>query len=195
MCVDDELDGLGRELFDLLNEDAGSGRLGVGVDDEDGVIEDDNRGVAIDFVGGLGNGGVDSVCDRLDVEQVVCQAGGPEKKEKNSDEHAVHGDISWQCRDAARAYHTVFAPTTLVDTAWTYCRQISPWGYVKVARYTCAEVSFGCRKRSIQYAQPSTIGKRMRSTVTRTWTLGGGAPLKLSNQSAVNTTMNVQSTR
>jgi hypothetical protein len=64
----------------------------------------------------------------------------------------------------------------------------------RLARYTCAEVSFGCRKRSIQYAQPSTIGKRMRSTVTRTWTLGGGAPLKLSNQSAVNTTMNVQST-
>src|SRR2546427_4417048 len=96
MCVDDELDGLGRELFDLLNEDAGSGRLGVGVDDEDGVVEDDNRGVAIDFVGGLGNGGVDSVCDRLDVEQVVCQAGGREKKEKNCDEHAVHGDISWQ---------------------------------------------------------------------------------------------------
>lgn len=63
------------------------------------------------------------------------------------------------------------------------------------ARYTCADVSFGCRKRSIQYAQPNTIGKRMRSTITRTWTLGGGAPLKLSNQSAVNTTMNVQSTR
>ena len=48
MCVDDELDGLGRELFDLLNEDAGSGRLGVGVDDEDGVVEDDNRRVAIE---------------------------------------------------------------------------------------------------------------------------------------------------
>ena len=80
MCVDDKLDGLGRELFDLLNEGAGSGRLGVGVDDEDGVVEDDNRGVAIDFVGGLGNGGVDSVCDRLDVEQVVCsQARGREK--------------------------------------------------------------------------------------------------------------------
>src|SRR5215469_8397363 len=55
----------------------------------------------------------------------------------------------------------------------------------RVTRYKCAEVSFGCRKRSIQYAQPNTIGKRMRSTVTRTWTLGGGAPLKLSNQSAV----------
>jgi hypothetical protein len=64
-----------------------------------------------------------------------------------------------------------------------------------VCGHTCAEVSFGCRKRSIQYAQPNTIGKRMRSTVTRTWTLGGGAPLKLSNQSAVNTTMNAQSTR
>src|SRR5579864_9754481 len=67
--------------------------------------------------------------------------------------------------------------------------------HFRIARYTCAEVSFGCRKRSIQYAQPNTIGKRMRSTVTRTWTLGGGAPLKLINQSAVNTTMNVQSTR
>src|SRR6202011_690394 len=111
MCVDNELDRLGRELFDLLDQGAGSRRLGVGVDDEDDVVEQDDRGVAIDFVGGLGNGGVDSVCDRLDVEQVVCQAGGREKKEKNCDEHAVHGDISWQCRDAARAYHTVFAPT------------------------------------------------------------------------------------
>jgi len=27
-------------------------------------------------------------------------------------------------------------------------------------RYSCAEVSFGCRKQSIQYAQPNTIGKR-----------------------------------
>ena len=57
MCVDDELDRLGRELFDLLNEGAGSGRLGVSVDDEDDVVEEDDRGVAIDFVGGLGNGG------------------------------------------------------------------------------------------------------------------------------------------
>jgi len=65
----------------------------------------------------------------------------------------------------------------------------------RVAPYTRAEVSFGCRKLSIQYAQPNTIGKRMRSTVTRTWTLGGGTPLKLSNHSAVNTTMNVQNTR
>jgi hypothetical protein len=39
------LDGLGRELFDPLNEDAGSGR---GVDDENGVVEDDNRRVAIE---------------------------------------------------------------------------------------------------------------------------------------------------
>jgi len=79
MCVDNELDGLGRELFDLLDQGAGSRRLGVSVDDEDDVVEQDDRGVAIDFVGGLGNGGIDAVCDGLDVEQVVCQAGGREK--------------------------------------------------------------------------------------------------------------------
>ena len=56
MCVDDELDRLGRQLFDLLDQGSGRGRFGVGVDDEDGVVEDDDRGVAIDFVRRLGNG-------------------------------------------------------------------------------------------------------------------------------------------
>jgi len=73
------LTGLGVSFLICLDQGAGSRRLGVGVDDEDDVVEEDDRGVAIDFVGGLGNGGVDAVCDGLDVEQVVCQAGGREK--------------------------------------------------------------------------------------------------------------------
>ena len=40
------------------------------VDDEDGVVEQDDRRVAVDFVGRLGDGGVDAVGHGLDVEQV-----------------------------------------------------------------------------------------------------------------------------
>ncbi len=58
MSVDDELDRLGRKLFDLLDKSAGSGRLGVSVDDEDDVVEEDDRSVAVDFVSRLGNGGL-----------------------------------------------------------------------------------------------------------------------------------------
>jgi len=60
----------------------------------------------------------------------------------------------------------------------------SPVGYVKVARYTC-------RKNLVRLSQTidpnmptAPIGKRMRSNGSRErCTLGGGAPLKLSNQS------------
>ena len=132
MCVDDKLDGLGRELFDLLNEDAGSGRLGVGVDDEDGVVEDDNRGVAIDFVGGLGNGGVDSVCDRLDVEQSSArlEAGRKRKRIATSTRFMKIAPGSAEMR----LERTTQCSRLRCDISWTYCRQISPWGYVKVAR-------------------------------------------------------------
>src|ERR1700751_6083487 len=43
VCVDDEPERLGRELFDLLDEGTSSGRLGVGVDNEDDVVEQDDR--------------------------------------------------------------------------------------------------------------------------------------------------------
>jgi hypothetical protein len=74
VCIDNKSDRLGCELLDLLDEGASSGRLRVGVDNEDAVVEQDDRGIAIDFEGWLGNRGVDTVCDGLDVEQIVCQA-------------------------------------------------------------------------------------------------------------------------
>jgi hypothetical protein len=79
VCFDNKSDRLGCELFDLLDEGAGSGRLRVGVDNEDAVVEQDDRGVAIDFEGWLGNRGVDTFCDGLDVEQVVRHAVEREK--------------------------------------------------------------------------------------------------------------------
>ena len=69
MCIDDELDRLGRHLFDLLDKGTGGRRLGVRVNDQDAVVEDDNRGIAIDLVGGLGNCSVDSVCDWMDLNR------------------------------------------------------------------------------------------------------------------------------
>jgi len=68
----------------------------VGVDNEDGVVEQDDGGVAIDFEGWLGNRGVDTVCDGLDVEQIVCQASCRQKQEKDCNEHALHEAPSWQ---------------------------------------------------------------------------------------------------
>jgi hypothetical protein len=79
--VDDEFHGLGSEFLDLLDEGAGGGGLGVGVDDEHAVAEDDDGGVAIYFVGGLGDGGINTVGDGLDVEEVVGrEAGGWEQE-------------------------------------------------------------------------------------------------------------------
>jgi len=81
--VDDKFHGLGSEFFDLLDERAGRGRLGVRVDNEHTVAEDDDGGVATHFVGGLGDGGVNAVGDGLDVEEVVGgEAGGWEQEEK-----------------------------------------------------------------------------------------------------------------
>src|SRR5260370_33498415 len=64
---DDKFHGLGSEFLDLLDEGAGRGRLGVGVDNEHAVAEDDDGGVAIHFVGGLGGGRVSALRDGLAV--------------------------------------------------------------------------------------------------------------------------------
>ncbi len=72
--------GLGSEFLDLLDERAGGGRLGVGIDDKHAVAKDDDGGIAIHFVGGLGDGGVNAVGDGLDVEEIVGgEAGGREQ--------------------------------------------------------------------------------------------------------------------
>ncbi len=71
MRVDDVFDGLGSELFDLFDEGTCGGRLGVSVNDEDAVAEDNDRGVAVHFVGVLGDGGVDTVGHGLDVEEII----------------------------------------------------------------------------------------------------------------------------
>jgi len=42
----------------------------VRVHDEHAVVEQNDRGVAVDLVRGLGDGGVDAVGDGLDVEEV-----------------------------------------------------------------------------------------------------------------------------
>ena len=76
MRVDYVFDGLGREFFDLFDEGAGGGRFGVRVDDEDAIAEDDDGGVAIYSVGGLGDGGVDTVGDGLYVEEIFAGGGG-----------------------------------------------------------------------------------------------------------------------
>src|SRR5712664_342787 len=85
--VDDVFYGLGREFLDLFDEGASGGRLGVSVDDEDAIAEDDDGGVAIHFVGGLGDSGVNAIGDGRDVEEVVAgyargEAGGREEQEK-----------------------------------------------------------------------------------------------------------------
>ena len=85
MGVHDEFHRLGRELLNLFDESAGSGRFGVRVDDEDGIAEDDDGGVAIHFVGGPGDGGVDTVSDGLDVEEVF-GGGGVAGDEEQEDE-------------------------------------------------------------------------------------------------------------
>ena len=82
--VDDVFHGLGSEFLDLFDEGARRGRFGVGVDDEDDVVEQDDRGVAIDFVGGLGNGGVDAVGHGLDVEEVFGGEAGYGKEENQN---------------------------------------------------------------------------------------------------------------
>jgi len=79
VCVNNKSDRLGRKLFDLLDEGTSSGRLRMGVDNEDDVVEQDDCGVAIDLEGWLGNRGVDTVCHGLDVEQVVRHAVKREK--------------------------------------------------------------------------------------------------------------------
>jgi hypothetical protein len=71
----------------LFDEGAGSGRLRVSVDDKDAIAEDDDGGVTIHFVGGLGDGGVNAIGDGLDVEEIVAryaggEASGREQQEK-----------------------------------------------------------------------------------------------------------------
>ena len=96
MGVDDEFHGLGSEFLDLLDEGASGGRLGVGVDDKHTVAKDDDGGVAIDFVSGLSDGGVDAVGDGLDVEEIFARDGGGEagdgeQEEKKKREARFHG--------------------------------------------------------------------------------------------------------
>jgi hypothetical protein len=56
----------------------------VRVDDKHAVAKDDDGGIAIHFVGGLGDGGVNAVGDGFDVEEIVGgEAGGWEQEEKN----------------------------------------------------------------------------------------------------------------
>src|SRR5262249_5415086 len=69
--VDDLADGLLGHRLNLLVDRAGRGRLGVGVDHHDAVIGHDHRGVAVDLVGGSGDGGVDAVTDLLQLEEVL----------------------------------------------------------------------------------------------------------------------------
>jgi hypothetical protein len=124
MGVDDEFDGLGRELFDLLDEDAGGGRFGVRVDDEDAIAENDDGGVAIYFVGGLGDGSVDTVGHGLDVEQVFTgggdgDAGDWEQEKKEEQEARLHGrDLRMVESDAAeRVLHWKRGPKAVDDVA------------------------------------------------------------------------------
>jgi hypothetical protein len=66
----------------------------VSVDDENAIAEDDDGGVAIHFVGGLGNGGVDALGHGLDVEEILGgEAGGWEQEEKKKREARFHGRV------------------------------------------------------------------------------------------------------
>jgi len=89
----------------------------VSVDDEDDVVEEDDRSVAVDFVSRLGNGSVDTVGDGLDVEQVVCHGGAGRNRKRIARSTPFMGYlISVSCGDAARGYHKAFAATT----SWIY---------------------------------------------------------------------------
>src|SRR5881392_419624 len=58
MCVHDVPNGFVRELLDLLDQSAGGGRLGVCVDDEHGIAEQNDGSVAVDLVRRLRDSGV-----------------------------------------------------------------------------------------------------------------------------------------
>ena len=91
--VDDVFHGLIRHLLDLFDEAARRRRLGVGIDDQDTVIKKNNGGVAVYLVGGLGDGSVHSLRNRLDFEQVIGQAGS-RKEQKNRGPCCSPGEAS-----------------------------------------------------------------------------------------------------
>ena len=80
VSVHDVAHWLVREFLDLLDERPRGRGFGVRVHDEHAVVEQNDRGVAVDLVRGLGDGGVDAVGDGLDVEEVFggCRVNGRE---------------------------------------------------------------------------------------------------------------------
>ena len=82
MCVHDVPNGFVRELLDLLDQSAGGGRLGVCVDDEHGIVEQNDGSVAVDLVRRLRDSGVYAIRDGLDVEEIVgSKASGREEQQ------------------------------------------------------------------------------------------------------------------
>jgi len=73
--VHDVADGLGRDLAQVLDDHARRRGLAVRVDDHHPVVGLDDRGVAVDLVGGRGHGGVHAVRQLRDVELRVALAG------------------------------------------------------------------------------------------------------------------------
>src|SRR5262249_24479406 len=80
--VDDISHGLGSQLLDLCDEGTRRGGLGVGVNHKHTVVEQDNGGIAVDLVGGFGDGGVDAIGNRLDVEHILVGKGQCGKQEE-----------------------------------------------------------------------------------------------------------------
>ena len=75
MRVDDVADGLGREVAQLLDDEAGGRGLGMRVHDHHAVVALDDGSVAVDLVGGRGHRHVHAVGHLLDVELGVALRG------------------------------------------------------------------------------------------------------------------------
>jgi hypothetical protein len=66
--VDDEADGLLRDVAEAVHDHARRRGLGVRVHDRHAVVALDDRGVAVDLVGGRGHRDVHTVGDLPEVE-------------------------------------------------------------------------------------------------------------------------------
>jgi hypothetical protein len=97
MRVDDEFYGLGSEFLDLFDEGARRRRLGVRINDEDAVAEEDDGGIAIQLVGRLGDSRVDALGHWFDVEEVFSSEARCGKEEEKKEQEPTFQNDDLRC--------------------------------------------------------------------------------------------------